>query len=259
MYMSGQKRLQMQESYAALLAVALSWTLSVVVSFRMGRSVGKVSCKYRLPYTPSRAAFGIWLVIYAGGLAAIIYQLATSPILPLANWLYAGAWVGTTLWLPLFSKDTGLTLILAAVVLATTATSGVAASVATNVWRGPDVDEVLQLAIGIPFSLLAGWTLTATSLSVGIAWLANDGIDVECTPLELEQQEATIYNALPSSGNSSPVPLLLSLAVAPAAVALSDPVLTLPVAWAVANMSPSVGNWVALLVLLTASLLALVT
>lgn len=249
------------------LPVSITWVVVVLICiiFSMisggafGRGVGNVSCTYHLAYSPSTEAFGIWGIIYFLAFTTVFAQWAsyTRPhhmfAAPEANLLYAGAWLCATAWTPVFVADKKWTHILAAVVLCTCAACALAACVVENAWQR-DVEERRRWYIAAPFAMLAGWTLTAAALSVGIAYAANDNIpDDEC---KSERSGYTMFNTHINVNEFSSAPLVLALAVFIVSVSLPDPILPLPVIWAIFHMVPSYPNWVGFVLLCVASLFA---
>ena len=106
-----------------------------------------------------------------------------------------------------------------------------------------------QLAVGIPLTLLAGRLLAASSIGIGIAWKASQpgaySICVRVEPKRDDETEAdyrrrrrVLYREAYAKSPSevSVVPFLLALVVGGLAFAIPDPVLPLPLAWAVLNL-----------------------
>lgn len=119
------------------------------------------------------------------------------------------------------------------------------------------------VALGWPLSLLAGWLLTAASLGVGIAVKAGrSDASTECVRVpprgrdEAEQayrqRRRVLYRESYARAPAveSPVPIALSAAVAGLAVLIRDPLLPLPLAWAIVNLKafPAVSYALAIVV-----------
>lgn len=239
-------------------AVQVAVVLSMVSNCLYGRGIGDVSCKYTLSFSPSSPAFGIWLLIYVGAVVSSMAQLVAydfDEIIFAKGWtlfFYALAWGLATLWTPVFAQNTGPFLIAAAVLLCGTAACATLATAIENPWSD-GVQEVKRWLIGLPISLLAGWTLVAATLSVFIALKANDRVPDEPCDAPRERNSYSILDPLSDMPGGSYTPLLLSLAVSLLSFLIVDPVYPLPVAWAIAWMRPSAPNRWAFAVLLVSS------
>jgi len=242
-----------------VVVVLISIILSIISGWVFGRGIGDVSCTYHLNYSPATRAFGIWSVIYLLGFTTVLAQLISYMRLnnmfaaKEANLLYALAWFCATLWTPIFVADKKWTHILASVTLCACASCALAATVVENAWQH-DVDERRRWFIAAPFSMLAGWTMTAAAVAVGIAYEANDN-----RPDDNCKTERSGYNILYTPvdvEDYSFAPLVLALVVAIVAVWLPDPVLPLPVIWAIYHMVPSYPNWIGFVLLCAASVFA---
>ena len=240
------------------LAVLSATFLSISSSALWSRNVGETSCGWRISYSPDGRAFAIWVLIYLYTVASVAMQL-TSLVAILgwwSNFLWVLAWVCCTLWVPLFDAEYPDALRAAAVVIVGAAACAVMAAWESQMWIADDWEQRgKQLAVGLPLTLLAGWLLTASSLGVGIAWLANQpGAYRTCvrvepkrpgeTEAEYRYRRRVLYREAYAKAPSevSIVPFLLSFLIGGLAVAIPDPVLTLPLAWAIVNLEafPSV-------------------
>ncbi len=244
-------------------AVQVAVIASIVSNFMYGRGIGDVSCKYTLSFSPSSPAFGMWFPIYTGAIVSTVTQIVAYDFdhaIFAKGWtlfLYSLAWGMAALWTPVFAQNTGRFLIAASVLLCLTSACATLATAIENPWS--DVGnstatadswpnggkEAKRWLVGMPISLLAGWTLVAATLSVGIAWKANDGIPDEPCESPRVREGYSIRDPLPDpkyGAHVSYVPLFLSFAVGLLAFAIVDPIYPLPVAWAVSWMRPSVPN-----------------
>lgn len=249
------------------LPVSITWVEVVLISIifaimsggTFGRGIGDVSCTYHLNYSPATEAFGIWGVIYFLAFTTVFAQWASYMrphhmfATPEANLLFASAWLFATLWTPAFVSNKKWTHIVAAILLCACASCALGASVVENAWQH-DVDERRRWYIGVPFSMLAGWTLTAAAVSVGIAYEANDNTpDDDC---KSERSGYSMFNTHINVQDYSYAPLVLSLVVFVVAVWLPDPILPIPVLWGIFYMVPSYPNWMGFVLLCVASLFA---
>lgn len=221
-----------------------------------GRGIGEVSCKYHLNYSPATNAFRIWGLIYSSAIVTVIAQWASHMFAdPRANFLYASAWLCASLWTPFFTADKKWTHIVASIVLCVCASCAIGAVVVERAWHH-GVEERKRWYIAAPFSLLAGWTLTAAALSVGIAYEANDDApDDDC---KSERSGYNILNTQINDVNYSFAPLVISVVVFIVSVLLSDPILPLPVFWGVFHMIPSKPNFCGLGFLFLATCIAMI-
>jgi len=231
----------------AMFVVLASVVASVVSNAVFGKGIGDVSCKYTQRFSPSNEAFGIWLPIYLLALSPMILALQSNAP-PLSNLSYAFAWLSAALWTPTFTTQTRHGLVWAAVCLGLTATFALVAVFSSKLWNG--VKEVpLQAATASAYALLAGWTIVALALNVGIAYQANNELSDACKTDA--HGTYTILGAIDPSYKTS-VPLILACVVSMAAVLLPDPVLAVPLMWAIFWMHPSYMNYSAVVILAAA-------
>ena len=172
---------------------------------------------------------------------SLTHAFASEPTPPAAaNVLYGAAWLSAAFWTPAFSKNSAASLVVAAAFLVTIAACSLAATLYASFWRLSG-HEARRWVSGSAFSLLAGWTAVAAVLNAAIAAKASEpsGSGAVC---ERGNQDYTILDAT-ERAYSTPVPFVVGVAVSAAAVALPDPVLPVPVAWAVFFMRPSYWNY----------------
>jgi hypothetical protein len=242
-----------------LLGLAATVILSVVSNGLYGRGIGDVSCKYRLDFSPSAPAFGIWALIYGGAVATATVQLtsssSTTPVFAKKDsiTLYALAWLFAALWTPVFTRQTGLMLILAAALLCATAALSLSAAIIENGWEDPLETPLKPWLISAPISLLAGWTTVASALSIGIAYKANDNDPDVC---EFYPRNMNILTSTANPGRIELAPLLIALVVGAIALRVSDPILPMPVAWAIFFTYPNYGSWAGFVVASGCSIVA---
>lgn len=251
------------------LAVLSATILSLISSAIWSRNVGETSCAWRTAYSPDGRAFGIWGIIYVGTFTVALVQL--TDMVGVFDWgvslMWGLAWTCCALWVPLFDAESPGALLAAMVAIlagAGFATLGVWMSQMWMLEPGASADQRLQqVALGWPLTLLAGWLATASSINVGIAWMAND-VDatqtcVKVPPRRPDESEGdyrnrrrVIYREAYASApmQTSVVPLFLAAALAVLAVIIRDPLYPLPLAWAVLNLRsfPSCVGLVSLLV-----------
>ena len=230
-----------------LLAAVL---MSIISNKWYGRGIGDVSCKYRLSFSPSSPAFGIWALIYAFAFFTALAQLYSywANIEFFANKtainLYTASWVCATLWTPVFTADNKIALIVAAALLVSTASLALSASIVQNGWARATVDDTLKpWFIDTAFSLLAGWATVAAVLSVGIAWKANDSEPDMC---DFYPHRGNILT--PPFSRRFEFPLVfIAVSVSTISVWNYDPIMPLPVAWAIFFTRPNYGSCTALI------------
>lgn len=221
----------------------LAASSSVLTNALWGKTIGDVSCGWKLGYSPGNEAFSIWgpiyLLMFCSVLCQLLYQLDASrwSVASLeANALIAGAWVFCGLWTYFFSLADSRNLNdgigLAAVFLVVAAGCALTAVITERSWQMTNWVQILT--VGLPFSLLAGWLVLAASLSVGVAIASDNRPPNSCGEdgdfLELRAVETWERVA----------PIVVAVFVGGLAIWLGDPVLVMPVAWGVAWMPVSV-------------------
>lgn len=241
-----------------LVVVAVMASLASNAAFGVG--IGNTSCNYSMNFSPSRRAFAIWSLIYPLSIAAVAEQLMTHFIanepMPFvgANVLYAIAWLSAAVWTPAFTANTKRSLIASAIFLVITSVCALSATIYASFWR-LSTNNARRWVSGSAFSMLASWTALAATLNGGIAVKANDPRHSENCDRSYENY--TIFDPI-NTAYSTTVPFVISVGVSTVSVALPDPVLPLPVAWAVMFMRPSYWNYAALTTLSFGSVAAFV-
>lgn len=172
-----------------------------------GRSIGAVSDAQRIDLTPKSEAFGIWGLIYPLLIASAVYAGFQDVMLTPAV-LLAVAEVLSGIWVPLFLVDTPAALVAAAAVLVAASSAAIAAVFHLSpMTRSTPWTRII--CVHLSYGIAAGWFLTASVLSVGIA-LQRYGV------------------SLPRAWTL----LLLSFTAASLSLASRNPFLALPCAWA---------------------------
>ena len=240
--------------------------LSVLSNWRYGRNIGEISCTYELSYSPSRQAFGIWGLIYAACAATVAGQCITyaagSPVFAsdYGNAFYALAWLCAAFWTPTFTTNTPLSHVCAAAMLCLCAACALAAVAIENAWQ-PCGTWFRRLLISTPFALLGGWTLAATALSVGIAGRVLDAHpDPPCAELDTPTyRNGLSLLSLPSTWTRPAhwLPVTLATTVAVTCAWTREPIVPLPLAWAIFWMPPNMFNFLGFSALLGASVWSL--
>lgn len=251
-----------QRAWVGLVVEAL--VISILSNVVFGSSIGSVSCKYTLSYSPSSAAFIIWLLVYAAAFYSVFFQLVGTSYFHIndtnnyadykSNLFFALAWFFASLWVPVFTVDEKWSHVLSAILLCLCASFALAAMVVDDSWSGKGSSKWANAAA---FSLLAGWTLTASTLSLGIAYQAlynSENLD-NCGDLESDYY---LVNTLDTSRTNFPVPLILAIPVALLAVWMSNPIFPLPLAWAIFFMKYTHFNFLAFLILFGSSVNAFI-
>ena len=237
--------------WVGMAAVFVGVVASVVSNGAFGRGIGDVSCKYTQRFSPSNEAFGIWLPIYLLTLSPMVLAFQSNAP-PLSNLSYALAWLSAALWTPMFTSGTRSGFIWAAFFLGLAATFALVAVFSSKLWDGVR-DTPLQATTACAYAWLAGWTIVAFALSIGIAYQANDGVPDVCK--REVRVSYTILGPIDPS-HQTLVPLLLSCAVSATSVLLPDPTLPMPLLWAIFWMHPSYMNRVAFAILLVVVVVA---
>ena len=177
--------------------------LSLVSNGAFGRGISDVSCRYTQRFSPSNEAFGIWLPIYTLSFLVFFEQLTPSffgianevgvPLIP--NVFYGLSWLFASFWTPAFTTNTPQGMIWAAVFLALTSLCSLTAVLTSRLW------STSSLVTASAYSSLAGWTLVAAALNVGIAYSANDNKpDPECSD---SPSSYTIFGSMDSQYETS--------------------------------------------------------
>lgn len=244
------------------LAVLSACVHSAVSSGIWSRNIGETSCRWRTAYNPDGRAFGIWSVIYTGTLLSVALQLLE--IIPTVGWwtslLWSISWAWCGVWVPLFDGEYPRALLSAAVAISVAAATAVAGawveSATGGSWSCPATGNEGPLLGSCvlatwPLSLLGGWLLAASTLNIGIASLANSGAseDLACVKLpprrpgetadQYRRRRRVAYreaNAV-APVERSVVPPVLMVGVLALSLAANDALLSLPLAWAILNMS----------------------
>lgn len=247
---------------AGPMAVFIGISLSVCANYSFGSQIGDVACRWRVSYSPSGRAFGIWALIYTWNLVSCVYQLSnalcecTYASLPWTNLLIAGAWGFCGLWVCIFGDiknrlNPQLGLVVSTLVIVAATMLAVGAAMLERGWQQPRADRILL--VQIPVSLFAGWLLAATSISFGTTVLSlSTEPSLRCS----RRASYWTFNRETyedSSSCASFVPITLAVAVSMLAMIIPDPVLPIPLVWAIVNMRGHVKNWAAILLLLAVS------
>ena len=242
------------------LAVISSTLLSLTSISIWSRNVGETSCGWRVDYSPDGRAFGIWSVIYIWTLGSAVAQCTT--LVPVLGWwtnfCWGVSWVCCALWVPLFDAEYLGALRSAMVQIVCAAGFATAGAWDAQLWRVDDDGKLRaeKLALGIPLVLLAGWLLAASSINVGIVRKAmqpdamrtcivvpRSVIQPE-TEAEYRRRRRVLYREQYAKAPAvvSFVPLPLSLGVGGLALLIREPLLPLPLMWAIVNLKafPSV-------------------
>lgn len=209
--------------------LSLSVCVSLISNFAFGSNIGAVSRERDTSLTPSNLAFSIWGVIYSWIVVAIAYQVwYPLPVSP--NVCMGISFLLSALWVPTFSSNTRLGILSSSVILVSAFSFALAAVLLSQGWKPP---ILRTLCVDAAFSLYTGWLLVASTLAVLISLK------------ELGTQ--TFYLSYLF------VPSLIAMGVA---VPTKNPVLLLPLLWAVALQKdpPKIMQGVLLFLLLLAEL-----
>lgn len=250
------------------LLVLSACCLSLVSSDIWSRNVGETSCGWRTDYSPDGRAFAIWGLIYGSTIVSILFQIGGALVFDWwVNLLWGLTWVCCSIWVPTFDAEYDSALRTAALVITASGGLSLAAAWHSQMWIADESGtRARQLLAGVPLSILAGWLLTAMTINWGIARKASlpnaMSTCVRVAPRRKDEDEREYryrkrvayrqaYARAPV--RVSLVPAVLAIAVAVLSVAVRDPVLPVPLMWAIVNLRafPSV-IYVASLVVLSA-------
>ena len=254
---------------AAPVGVLFAISMTIVAIAFFGGMIGELACSWRLSYSPSGAAFSIWGLIFLWSIGSCVYQLLngfdeiyTYTSKPRVNLLEMAAWLLSAVWVVAFSAERGVDPIRAVTTamffLVAAMFCAMGAAVTEGAWRNDHVGRIL--GVGVPYSLLAGWLWAASGVSVGIvvkAWTVP--ADSRCRN-DQRRHYTTLLRADPLEwyGWESWAPLLLATGISAIAFLLPDPILPLPMIWAIRNMKGHFKNWLALELLMVTVLAAIV-
>ena len=256
-------------SYAPWLVLA-ALVASVVVQGSIGRTIGDVACGWRLSYSPASPAFAIWGLIYAGNAVAIVVQIVDSvkgidtyAAAPWVNYLFAWAWLQTGVWVCFFGGTAGgarkVGITVAAFIIVSAAMTATGAVCIEGFWRRRDAWAIA--AVGVWYSLFAGWLCVASALGIGVAWAANTRpFDAQCTRQSREERRRT-YNTFVRAGvdERSCVPLLVAILISIPTFLVPDPALAVPAIVGIYFVKGHFKNWLALELLTVTTVAALVS
>lgn len=247
---------------AAVLSGAL---LTIATNAVWFRNVGETSCRWRRTYSPDGRAYGIWYMIYITTMISCIVQFTgQTPVLDwFPNALWALSWTICALWTPFFDGETPMALRAAASLLFVAAGAATLAASTETAWRNRD-NRFTMILLTAPLSALTGWLWVAAVLGWGIANAAsNPRARAEACyvpPKRTDESEEeyryrrrVLYREAYArmKPEVSTVPLLVAIAVATLCALIPDPLVAVPVAWAIVNLKafPSVIYLLALFVL----------
>lgn len=253
----------MNAVFFALLLSSVVW--SVFTLGVWGRHIGESAARFRMPWQPDGRAFAIWWPLYLTTAFVAVYGMpARVPIDKAALLLWSGTWVLTGVWVLCF--DNQRNLVLAAFVLLGAFGTSLGALFVQRAWSSQNVEEILVFA---PLSLLSGWLLVASSVGVGSALTcsrpefgevaANREVDLRLyedatrDALFARRKEATTVQVV--------VVVVLALLGGCLAFAVPDPVFVLPLLWAVVNQRGfprSLLLWLAFAILVAGGVVAAV-
>jgi len=230
---------------------------SLLFNFLFGRGIGEVSNRYRLSSSPSNQAFGIWGLIYTSLIVSSIYQVVQltstggvqnqtiitntsqeekTDISTFNAMKYStgASLILAGIWVPLFTRDTSASQWISSFVLLASVLP-ILISLSIPIAERKRME---YLFVAVPSSLYAGWLIVATSLSFGISMKRSFQYDLSISTLGILGWIVSLLSYL-----------------------LKNPILPLPLAWAILFVDGSLSNSIAfssLLTLTTTSLLNVV-
>ena len=249
----------MEYEKVAVLILLCSFLVSAFLTWFYGRQIGDTSCKFSPPlFSPAPRAFGIWSVIYTFWILNIVMQLSDAfgkgnmVADPTSNVCIAASWMLAGLWVAVFSGGDRIRVTIASFILLASAGSALAASFLACDWSVLNYERMFT--IGLPASLLAGWLCVASTLAIGIAVKANDGVPDTCVP------KSRSYSILDTPNNYffTLAPISAAVLVSLWVVLAGDPVVGLPVVWGIVNMHSTTINRVAVVWVVASIVLSIV-
>lgn len=256
-----------------IILIGFGVTSSIVSNVLFQRGIGNTSCTFEVSFSPSGGAFGIWGPIYVFSLLTIADQIHLrsthskeyDTVVP--NICHGFAWLFAALWTPTFTTTVDLkgtkapspmALAVSAVFLCCTASLSTVAVFCSSAWRRSS-DGQFRWITGVAFGLLAGWTLLAASLNIAIAYKANDGVDDVLCNLESDDDVQDSYNIFGTINRAyvTPVPFVLATIISLVAVLLPNPIIALPLLWALYFIRPSYFNYIAVMLCVIAEIFAI--
>ena len=227
------------------IALLATFALGIVLNCTCGRNIGQSACAWRVSFSPHSRAFRIWVIIYAWMVFSITVQMVngfgpiTYAAAPWTNYLLALSWLLCGLWVIAFSRvePRRLGIVFAAFILASAALSATSAVGIEASWRSVH-DPWRVFAVGIPYSLFAGWLCVACVINIAIAFKSFQyAPDYIC--YTERSAYTTTWKAEAVDGQSwvSAVPLSTAVLISVYAFLVPDPILPLPAAWGM-NRSP---------------------
>lgn len=156
------------------LAVAVTAVTQIVSSplttLALGPSsnTGDISDANLSPVTPAGYAFAIWGLIYAASLALAVYQLLpqqlTRDVHRRTGWWLAGAFLASTIWVPIFgSRTIWLSQVVIVLLVVTLSVATVRLS-----RTGPADTTAERWLLRLPVTFYLGWATLATFAGFGL-------------------------------------------------------------------------------------------
>ena len=253
----------MDAVFFALLLSSVVWSAFTLGVW--GRHIGESAARFRMPYQPDGRAFSIWWPLYVTTVFVAIYGMpARVAVDKAALLLWSGTWVLTGVWVLVF--DNQRKLVLAALVLLAAFGTSYAALILQGAWSSQNVEQILVFA---PLSLLSGWLLVASSVGVGSALTCarpQFGEVAAQREVDLRIYEDATRDALFARHKETTTAQLVAVVVLAlvggcVAFAVPDPVFVLPALWAVVfqrGFPRSCVLWVALAILVAGGVVATV-
>ena len=226
--------------YYGLLLSAIVFSLAS--SATLGRYLSESATRFSISIAPDGRAFAIWVPLYALGAASAIYGLVQLPMLSrevLVFW--SATWFLSAQWLFVFDNQRQLRL--AAVIIVAAFATALTSLILADAWRSKNTEEILLIA---PLSLLTGWLLLAASLCLATAVkvsLREPDVTIPRMPRREREYAKRVYFDQTRDGQRAKhvevtttqniVVPILALVGGCLALAISDPVLPLPLVWGV--------------------------
>ena len=236
--------------------VLSSMLLSIASNAVWSRNLGETSCRWRRPYSPDGRAFIIWSFIYFTTLISCICQLTgQTPVLGwYTNMSWGVSWTLCALWPPYFDGETPEALRAAASILLAAAAWATLAVSEEVAWSNNN-EKTACILLTVPLSAFVGWLWVASVLGWGIANAAS-GADSDAeacyvpprradeTAYEYRYRRRVLYRQAQARMPTvvSIVPLLVAFAIAILSALIPDPLIVVPVAWAVVNLKAFPSN-----------------
>lgn len=220
-------------AYAAFVGISILASLFSNAIF--GGNIGTVSRLNKLSFTPQNPAFSIWGIIYTLLIlfcAFVAIQGENSGISARGCMAVACTLLLTAIWVPLFSANTRVSLIVASFVLWSSFGCGLWVLFNEKLWTNGSIAKII--AVDTSLSLFTGWLAVASVIGTAISFKTFDIVATKS------------------------VVLFAAASLSAVSIYLKNPVLPLGLLWATIWIEKSIHIWISLVTLILTSLASVV-